>query len=226
MLGGSGRLVELKPSDYQMAREDALRQFNQWIKKHGNMYLENIITLPGADTSYNVTMPVGTEEVINLNFLLPNIATNYVTNIFLLPYYLAYNNPAPRVSDMYMTEQYRKTFTRTSGTQPWWLYNKITNLLQIYAPAGPYNVGIEYVSNYASPQEVISDYDNLLLRMCLNSCKKILGRIRSKFNDTIEGDTTTISLDGNKLLQEAAAEDTLITEKLRSYGMTPFVVRS
>ncbi len=226
LLGGSGRVIELKPSDFQVAQDDALRQFSWYIKKTGHMMVENVMTTPGSDSTVPVTMPVGTTDVTQVSFLVPTVASNSVPNIYLIQFYNSYGNTGPRISDVYQMEQFRKSFNRTTGTQDWWHYNQSTGILLVYAPSGPYNVGISYLSTYTSPTDILSDYDNLFLRLMLVGVKKILGRIRSKFSGSVPGSVDNLTLDGSALLAEAAKEDDELQRQMISLRQIPIVIRA
>lgn len=119
--------------------------------------------------------------------------------------------------DPIMTEMAMAQVRNTLSTDFQWTYDLDNQVIYCaHRDPIPVQVTIRYVPNYKDVSEIKNPaWIDYLVRMTEANMKKALGRTRSKY--TIEG--SNVSLDGERLLEEANAELEAIREELENKRM-------
>lgn len=116
--------------------------------------------------------------------------------------------------DPIMTEMGMAQVRNTLSTDLQWTFDVDNNVVYCtHREPIPTNVTIKYVPNYKDVSEIKNNtWLDYLIRLSEANMKKSLGRSRSKY--TIEG--SNVSLDGDRLLDEANAELEAIRQELEA----------
>ena len=118
-------------------------------------------------------------------------------------------NIEPIMSEMAMAQ-----VRNTLSTDFQWKYDPHNKVIYLtHRDPLPAQVTVRYVPNYKDVSEIVDEtWINYLVRLSEANMKKALGRARSKY--TVEG--SNVSLDGERLLDEANAELEAIREELEN----------
>jgi hypothetical protein len=216
-LGAPVVKVELTECHIEDAIDSALRWF---IAKKG-LSKQYVLTVQTGVGIY--TLPDFVETVYDVIFPVPGSDLSVVFNPYLLmdehvPFDIfAASHSGGLYSTLVQTQQYIESAKRILGAEGEWRQNG--NILQIWpAPVSGGAVVIEYKASSVTVEQLNErDYD-LLRRYALAMAKRDLGRIRSKHSEHPTADGS-ISLDGDRLLEEAQAEIEALDEELSASAM-------
>ena len=118
---------------------------------------------------------------------------------------------------------WRKSFHRLTSQSPQWRWEEDTLKLWIYNP--PAYQACAFIFKPRTFEKVRMLHKDLIRRMSIAQAKMLLGRMRSKFANSVQGPGgTTITLDGESLLAEGR-EDWAQYEK-ELYSIQPRAVPS
>ena len=128
--------------------------------------------------------------------------------------YSAIGNTSSINIDPIMTEMAMAQVRNTLSTDFQWRYDSNNDVVYCtHRDPRPATITIRYVPDYKDVSEIKSTtWINYLIRLSEANLKKALGRARSKY--TIEG--SNVTLDGERLLDEANAELETIREELEA----------
>lgn len=127
--------------------------------------------------------------------------------------YSAIGNTSSINIDPIMTEMAMAQVRNTLSTDFQWKYDKHNQIIYVaHRDPKPVACTIQYVPDYQDVSEIVGEtWIDYLIRLSTANMKLALGRTRSKYK--IEG--SNVSLDGERLVEEANQELTEIRQELR-----------
>lgn len=122
------------------------------------------------------------------------------------------------LSEWTQSMQYLEMFGRVFSAELDWRQDH--RELRLFPPNG-YPSGLvclEYKTNTFTIEQLSDRDHDLVKRFSLMACKKRLGRIRSKYPGGFPTAQGTVDLDGSTLLEEARAEEEILTTEIYEHG--------
>jgi hypothetical protein len=222
MLGDSGRSVELEPSDYKFCIDDSMRRLNVVIKKRSYQIKERVTTSTLETLeAFEVQLDADVVDVIDMHFLNEQHLL-FTQDVFAIDRYR--RDYRGGTIDITLTKMFNETYLRQRGAMPDWEFDTSLKKLHVFAPAGPYKMGITIAKNFVDPAEIPPDYQSIFLKIGLRYAKERLGRIRGKYGNSLPGTTGETVFDGAELLAEAASMESELVEELKALRDNPGVV--
>ena len=216
-LGAPTIRVELTQAQLDMAIDEALRRFAQWVDWNHKLTIVGVN--PGQewiDLHEVVGEYIGVEDVI----YNPDQNTQVFNNWFAFigasfnfgwgNYYV--NAPYTTMVDYTIWVNYYEQWRRKIGEEPTW--ELIGDRIFLHpAPREAVPVGIIYQAPW---EESMIHRDEWIKEWALAEAKEVLGRIRSKFG-SFPGPRGDLSLDGETLISEAREDKERLLERLNEY---------
>ena len=209
--------VEVTQEHMCDAVETAVRWF---VAKKG---LTKVMVLPVQDGVVEYTLPDDVDTVTDVIFAVAPFDFSLIFNPFgLIDDQVPYDVfAAPGSAGLYSTltqvRQYTEMAKRVLGAEPDWnQYNRKLNIFPL--PKHTTNVLVEYKTNTFDIQQLNERDHDLVKRYALAWTKKIVGRIRSKY-DSFPSAQGTANLDGLTLLDEAREEIEKLEEEIFDSAM-------
>lgn len=218
-LGAPLVVVELAKEHLQHAVEGAKRWFagKKGVTRERDLPLvpnQQVYVLP--DDVDQVTEFAFPESALDLSL---TISPGFFLPDQQIPYHAL---AAPQSGGLYSSYtqslMYIETAKRTLGIELDWEYNPVTKALALFpTPKGGGTGHYSYKSSDFTIEQLRERDHDLVKRYALSVAKEILGRVRGKRE--VLGATGPITLDGDKLLEEAEKEREKLDEEIGSSGM-------
>lgn len=204
-LGGGGFEVELDDLQYQEAMKDALRLYSTRKPKW---------EAAGIDVSTQIrAYPVGHDVglgIFDVQFLQPDVGVSAMFYANLLD--AAPIKPSTMDSyDLFL--RWRKTFMRVTSTLGRWEWLEKSNTLMIYAPIEAMKCCYFWHVPHSLKSIPLRNHP-WFLDYASAKAKMALGEVRSKYQGALPGPARDLQLNGDALKAEAAAEITLLEQRL------------
>lgn len=200
---------------------DAIETAVRWFTAKKGM--TKVIVLPVQDGVTDYCLPDDVDTVLDVVFTVAPFDFSLIFNPFGLvdetvPYDVF---AAPGSAGLYSTltqiKQYTEMAKRVLGAEPDWnQYNRTLNIFPL--PKHTANVLVEYKTNTFDIQQLSERDHDLVKRYALAWVKKIVGRVRSKY-DSFPSAQGTANLDGREMLDEAREEIEKLEEEIADSAM-------
>lgn len=213
-LGAPVVKVELAVNHLRNSVDGAIRWFSA---KKGVTQRALFMTIEGQDS---ILLPPEVGVVTDVLFPSPEVDVDIFSPWFEFsqgtPWTSAGHGSTGGVFSYWVqTRQYLETTRRLFHGDPDWVQQG--NILQLVGRIRGGPVLLEYRSNSFSLAELTEFDHDLIRRNALARAKKILGRIRSKY-EGFPSAQGNVAMDGNTLLQEADSELQLLDEEIMGSG--------
>lgn len=201
--------------------DDSVEEASRWFAaKKGVEKIGEVVTITGIS---KYALPDDVDFLYEVVFSEPtfDLASVFYPTMGLLDGQIPFNLYATAslgiASDYVQVLQYLDTLKRVAGSEPEWIQEG-TSLTILPIPTRGGKIVFRYNTHKIPEIDQLSERDHdLVKRYSLADAKEILGRVRSKYGEypTAQG---SVSLDGDKLLDEAAQAKEALEEEISMSG--------
>jgi hypothetical protein len=207
--GGPDGFVNVELSEE--AYKNIIRVAKRWfVAKKGFLVYRPVLITDGV-LEYKMKDDVA--QVVDVIFQVPSdVAAFFTLGFFdIIPYgpntLLSVGSGMSNYSGFAQLLDYTQKRKRVFSVEPEWYYEQQTRILHITARGGtPNGAMLIYCKLTDFDPSTLSDKDDyMFVRYCKAVAKKVIGRIRSKY-DNLPAASGPVGLDGKTLLEEAKDE--------------------
>jgi hypothetical protein len=196
--------------------KDAVEEARRWFAAKKGMRYQMIMRVYSNTTEY--PLPDEVDTVTDVAFPVPPMDLSLIFSPYILldekvPYdVFAAPSSIGLYSSFTQTLQYVEVAKRILGAEPEWLQRDRT-LYLFPPPRQDVGVWVEYKPHKVCIDKLNERDHEILKRYVLAAAKRDLGRIRSKYS-TYPSAQGEVSLDGERLLEEATTEFEALNNEL------------
>lgn len=207
-----GGIVSVELTDDQFAT--ALRQSKRWFTaKKGFVVYRPVPVIQGL-VEYKMKNDVA--QVLDVIFEVPSdVAAFFSLGFFdIIPYgpntLLSWGSGLTNYSGFVQLLQFTEARKRVFSVEPDWSYDQQNSILHVTLRPGSTQTQtnlmiVQCKLNDFDPKNLNDKDDYIFVQQVKARCKKILGRIRSKY-DSLPAAGGPVSMDGQRLIEEADEE--------------------
>jgi len=207
--------VELDNTQIQRSIDQALRR---WARRFPTERITTIEVTSGV-MQYDIASLIGS----TIRGIIDVVEEPYDSDVIAdQEYQYYYRNPIYGVpiiegGDIALTKSYVNDLNIVTSNTFEWDFNEASNLLHISpSPSRAYTLMIRYTDN-PTVEEATRQYD-WVIEYALADAKEILGRIRRKHANSVQGKEFNFQLDGGELVSEGKEDKRDLMELLERMG--------